>query len=288
MRLIEILKKFADDTKAGNRARTAEEREALQKALDQLCDWAAKWGMTFNISKCKVMHLGNGNIRQEYKMNGQILESVDEETDIGVKMARTLKPSTQCIKAAATAQTVLSQICRAFHYRDRHIFVRLYAQYVRPHVEFATPAWSPWSVADLECLEKVQKRAVQMVSGLQGRTYEERLTELGMTTLAERRHQTDMLQVYKILTGKDKVNSEQWFEMMGDGDRVTRAAADPLNMRIPAPRLEIRRHFFTQRVPAEWNRVPAALKRAPTVQSFRSGYRAYRRGEQAAVQPAAR
>jgi hypothetical protein len=30
---------------------------------------------------------------------------------------------------------------------------------------------------------------------------------------------------------------------------VTRAAADPLNLRIPAPRLEVRKNFFSQRVP---------------------------------------
>jgi hypothetical protein len=34
----------------------------LQRALDSLIEWTEKWGMTFNISKCKVMHLGNGNL----------------------------------------------------------------------------------------------------------------------------------------------------------------------------------------------------------------------------------
>jgi hypothetical protein len=47
-----------------------------------------------------------------------------------------------------------------------------------------------------------------MVSGLKGTTYNEKLEELGLTTLEETRHQTDMLQVYKILTGKDRVSSE--------------------------------------------------------------------------------
>ncbi len=47
----------------------------------------------------------------------------------------------------------------------------------------------------------VQKRAVGMISGLRGRTYEDRLKELGIVTLEERRHQMDMLQTYKILNG---------------------------------------------------------------------------------------
>jgi hypothetical protein len=31
------------------------DREELQEALDQLCIWAEKWGMVFNVGKCKVM-----------------------------------------------------------------------------------------------------------------------------------------------------------------------------------------------------------------------------------------
>ncbi len=48
-----------------------------------------------------------------------------------------LKPSLQCVSAAKPVQTVLGQISRAFHYRDRYIFVRLYKQYVQPHLEFS-------------------------------------------------------------------------------------------------------------------------------------------------------
>jgi hypothetical protein len=55
---------------------------------------------------------------------------------------------------------------------------------------------SPWHQADKEVLEKVQRRAVAMVSGLYGRVYEDRLRELGLMTMEERRHQADMLQMY--------------------------------------------------------------------------------------------
>jgi hypothetical protein len=128
--------------------------------------------MQFNVSKCKVMHFGHNNVQQKYWMNGQELTVTEEEVDIGVKVTKNLKPAGQCQKAARTAQTVLGQLSRAFSYRDRHVFMRLYAQYVRPHLEFAVQAWSPWTEADKECLEKVQKRAVKMVSGVKATDYE--------------------------------------------------------------------------------------------------------------------
>jgi len=148
-----------------------------------------------------------------------------------VKVTRNLKPAGQCQKAARTAQTVLGQLSRAFTYRDRHNFMKLYVQYARPHLEFAAQAWSPWTEADKECLEKVQRRAVGMVSGLEARDYESHLRELGHTTVEERRHKLDMLQVHKILNGKDRVKSDAWYKIASEGknDQGSSGSAEPAN-----------------------------------------------------------
>ncbi len=202
---------------------------------------------------------------------GQVLEVTSEERDIGVIMAKSMKPSTQCANAARTAQTVLSQVTRAFHYRGRNIFVRLYMQYVRPHLEFASPAWSPWSESDKAVLEKIQRRAINMVSGLKGTEYEERLKELG-----KRRHQADMLQTLKIVRGIDKVNSETWFQMAAHAERATRSSDGPLNFRQRPARLDVRRNFFSNRVVESWNHVPSEVKNARNVGMFKRLYQAHR------------
>ncbi len=129
---------------------------------------------------------------------------------------------------------------------------------------------------DKDCLERVQKRAVGMISGLTGRTYEDRLKELGIVTLEERRHQMDMLQTYKILNGKEKVNPSCWFTMASDSERVTRQSADPLNIRPGAPRLDIRRYFYSQRVVESWNNVPLHIKKSVSVTAFKNAYRRHR------------
>jgi hypothetical protein len=83
---------------------------------------------------------------------------VEEEKDIGVVVQKNIKPGKQCEKAANMAAAVLRQIERNFHYRDRNVFVKLYKQYVLPHLEFSTPAWSPWLRMDIDKLENVQKK----------------------------------------------------------------------------------------------------------------------------------
>jgi hypothetical protein len=273
---INILRKFADDTKLGKTVVTETDRDELQEALNQLCTWADTWGMQFNVAKCKVMHMGHKNPKHVYQMNGQELEVTAEERDIGVMVADNLKPSAQCAKAARTAQSVLGQLTRAFHYRDRHIFIRLYKQYVRPHLEFSTQAWAPWTEADKSCLEKIQQRAVRMVSGLAGKTYEERSVELGLETLEERRHQADMAMVHKIMHGKGQLDHSCWFEKAADGQRATRNSADPLNLRVNHGRLEIRRNFFSVRVIESWNKIPSDLKSETKNVVFRSKYKTLR------------
>ncbi len=276
VKLLEIIRKFADDTKLGQIVATQEQRDGLQAALSSLMDWATDWGMEFNVKKCKVMHIGHNNQKQAYHMGGEVLQVTEEEKDVGVTVSKNLKPSAQCARAARTATLILGQISRAFHFRDRNVFLRLYKQYVLPHLEFASPAWSPWTMADKEVLERVQEKAIRMVSGLDSRSYEARLKELGMLSLEERRHQTDMVQLYKIIHGYDSVDASHWFQHVNSNGIVTRGVADPLNLVQARSRLDIRKNFYSQRVAEAWNRIPYDLKRAPTIGAFKFGYKKFR------------
>jgi hypothetical protein len=194
VRLIELLKKFADDTKGLKLIRSIQDKEALQQTLDELCRWAKLWGMQFNVDKCKIMHIGANNPKYVYTMDGKQLKAVTDETDVGVIVQNNLKPAKQCQRAANTATGVLKTIWRNFHYRDKKVYVNLYKQYVRPHLEFSLTAWAPWLEGDKAVLEKVQEKALNAISGLAANNYIEKCKELNIETLAERRERHDMLQ----------------------------------------------------------------------------------------------
>ena len=107
-----------------------------------------------------------------------------------------------CTKSLA----VLTQISRAFLFRDRHVFLQLITQFVRCHIEFAVSAWCPWTVQDIEVLEKVQRRAINLTNGLQGMTCEEKLVELGFMSLKATSKRIDLVQTFKILKSIDRVD----------------------------------------------------------------------------------
>ena len=114
-----------------------EERGAFQDMLDRLETWSQEWQLLFKRDKCKVMHFGKKNSRQEYTMGGHKLESSRQEKDLGVLIEDNLNPSAQRAKAAAKANMVLGQLTRGCTWRDPENLTKLYKVHVRPHLEYA-------------------------------------------------------------------------------------------------------------------------------------------------------
>lgn len=262
------LVKFADDTKGGKVVTSIEDRDKLQQALNCLCDWAEKWGMSFNLSKCKIMHVGLHNPQYDYYMRGTKLGTTDEERDIGVLVTKNLKPSAQCSQAAGRAMSVLGQLRRNFHYRDRHTFLKLYKQYVRPHLEFSSPAWSPWLQGDKYTLEKVQEKAIKMVAGLRGSTYEEKCAELGLKTLEERRGGQDMALVHKFLT--ERTGTDLFRLTAAQGRARTRQAAGEHGLAVQFSRTDARKYSFAVRAVENWNKLSEDVKTSQNSKVFKN------------------
>jgi hypothetical protein len=99
-----------------------------------------------------------------------------------------------------------------------------------------------------------------------------------MTTLGERRHQADMLMMYKVMHGHGHLDEEGWFLPPLPAAARMRRHADPLNVRPNHGRLELRRNAFSVRAGELWNAVPPDIKRARTAAAFKRAYAKLRDG----------
>ena len=258
--------KFADDTKLYRIVDDANDSSLLQSDLDRLISWSHTWQMSFNVSKCKVIHFGSSNLKFNYCMNNTNLDCVDDEKDLGVVVSSSLKPSKQCALAALRANRMLGLIRRNFCFLGREVVLNLYKQLVRPHLEYAIQAWSPFYEKDKFILEQVQRRATRLIPEIKNLPYESRLRILGLTTLALRRVRGDMIQVFKFLSGSIALTSCNFLHV-SDNSQVTRGHS--LKLVKEFSRTDIRRFSFSQRVVNEWNSLPEWVVSSNSVLSFK-------------------
>jgi len=79
--------------------------------------------MMFNVSKCKVMHIGKVQVQHHYYMNSQQLEVVDEEKHLGIIITNDLKVLQQCQLAVSKASRILGLINRTIEYKHPDILL---------------------------------------------------------------------------------------------------------------------------------------------------------------------
>ena len=265
---------FADDTKVWKIIKTTSDAQGLQDDLDGLQRWSDNWLLKLNASKCKVMHVNHAHQTQYFIEEGQYkteLEVVTEERDLGVLVTSDLKPGRQCVAAAAKASAVLGLIKRNFKAISVTNFRTLYKTYIRPHLEYCVQAWSPSLERDIACLERVQRRATKMVKGLKGKSYEDRLRICGLTTLHRRRIRGDLIETFKIMTGREGVKREDFFQI----DEGQRTRGHSMKIYKQRCRTTLRQSTFSNRVVDDWNALPQTVINAESVNQFKNGLDKY-------------
>ncbi|KAK4829382.1 hypothetical protein QYF61_003722 [Mycteria americana] len=170
--------------------------------------------------------------------------------------------SWQCAQVAKKADSILACIRNSVASKTREVIF-----------------WAPHYKKDIEVLECVQRRATKLVKGLEQKSYEERLRELGLFSLEKRRLRGDLIALFNYLKGGCREIGYFFTErVVKHWNRLPREVVESPSLKDKSTlfklkegrfRLDIRTKFFTVRVVRHWNRLPREVVDAPSLEVFK-------------------
>ena len=252
-----IAKLFADDLKL---VADASDPEAIAADIKLLENWEYLWLLRFNVVKCKVMHLNfNSNDNREYVLDNVPLKVINTENDLGLVTCNNLNWLEHIKTSIKEANKLIGWITRNIVVKDRNVMLNIYKTLIRPKLEYCVQIWNPvathgnWSLI-LE-LESVQRRYTRLINDIGTLSYSERLDNLNLTTLAERRIRGDLIETYKILS-KTVEYGKNVFNVGRSGINIVAKRTISNSTEINKLRLA----FLPNRVSVYWNKLPISVK----------------------------
>jgi len=132
-------------------------------------------------------------------------------------------------------------------------------------LDYCCPVWSPYRKGDIEALDKVQKRATKLIPVLKSLPYKDRLKACNMSTLHYRRVRGDMIETFKILSGKYDANVVPHLKTTG----IQATRGNDLRIFKTRFKYDLRKFYFTNRVVDAWNSLPNWIVMANSTNTFK-------------------
>ena len=125
---------------------------------------------------------------------------------------------------------------------------------IRPKLEYADVIWFPHKKKHVLKLERIQRIATKMVPQVEDLTYEERLKEIHLTTLKERRERGGLITIFKLMNNLEEIDRR---DLILEENKV-----EARNLREHKKKLQKRiylndtkKYSFPQRIIHAWNKL---------------------------------
>ena len=105
--------------------------------------------------------------------------------------------------------------------------------------------------------------------------YDERLHQLNLTTLEERRIRGDAIEMFKYMHGLWNIERDSLFTLRDSNRPATRQQQTYMPLEIPRAKLNLRNNFFSLRGARLWNSLPSNVRESGTVNTFKNNYDKY-------------
>ena len=136
---------FADDYLIYREIKEYKDHYTLQQDLKHLEDWAERWGMCFNATKCYVMSIAQRpGTTFMYQLNNTLLKSVSSNPYLGILFSDRLTWNQHINNITKKANSTLGFIWRNLRRCPTACKKTAYLALVRPLLEYGAIIWEPY------------------------------------------------------------------------------------------------------------------------------------------------
>ena len=280
---------FADDCLLYRPIRSLQDQITLQQDLSHLETWASNWGMRFNAKKCYVLSIKNRS-SYFYKLNNHILQSVPKNPYLGLMISNDLKWTTHISNICSKASSTLGFLRRNLRHCSTSCRKNAYISLVRSTLEYGAVIWDPYTKADIDKLERIQRRAARFIS----HDYKSRnpgsitrmLADLDLDTLQERRKELRLTFLFKVVEGlvpaipaaeylepvhqKRRIRATKLSDYISDNTVKSHQLNNSRCFKHIRASTDIYKHSFFPRTISEWNELDDSVVNVDKVGAFRS------------------
>ena len=210
-------------------------------------------------------------INNIYFLHGNRLEQVSEVKYLGITISHDLKWNSHIEAACSRARGVLSFLGRNLKIANTKTKELAYFALVRPHVEYCSTVWDPYTKKMCNRVEMVQRRAARFVSNKFGRGhYKDSVTEmlnnLKWVPLSERRKQFRLSMLYKV---HNRLLPITFGNALQTQTSTYNGEQNEIKFIVPRSNTIAHRNSFLPRTILEWNSLPYGVAQQPSLNSFK-------------------
>ena len=259
---------FADDCILYRTIQSDADVVTLQDDINTMLAWSHTWQMSFNAAKCHILSICRQHKKPllQYKLGPDQLSNVDSYPYLGVTISADLRWHHHVDDVCFRASRTLNFLRRNIYRCSPEAKALAYTSLVRPHLEYASAAWDPYTAIDINKLEMVQRRAARFAKSDYRHTSSVTgfLNELDWDQLSLRRKHARLTTLYKAIHSLTAIPTGKLLRPT----RFSRSSNEHSFIGLSS-RIDTYKYSFFPRTIIDWNVLPEAVQSKTSVDSFR-------------------
>ena len=205
-----------------------------------------------------------------YNMNGRPIEVTASHTYLGIGINNKLSWAVHISNTVSKANKVLGLLRRNLYSCSPFVNETAYMSQVRPRLVYCSSNWDPYHQEYKNKHESAQRRAARFLcKDLRCQSHvSDMLRDLNWKTLEDRRKISRITLLHNIHNIID-INIDE-HHTINEKKNITTRKTSSISFAHPTARRNCHRDSFIPRTVAEWNRLPATIREAPSVDTSKA------------------